>query len=129
MAKKLTHAEYAAKHTEIFARMSANFLATPLPSDWDTWEEEKLDNFLSDNHWQPFEYWDVNDVYGLIDQLTIDVMNLMGLEMSRTKSQEFWAWIDQCPDGVYVNHDSTDDEDEKYIYVFGFAVPKEIADE
>jgi len=83
MKKKLTHAEYAAKHTEIFARMSANFLATPLPSDWDTWEEEKLDNFLSDNHWEPFEYWDVNDVYELIDQLTIDVMNLMGLEMSR----------------------------------------------
>ena len=83
MATKLTHAEYSIKHTEIFARMSANFLATPLPSDWDTWEEEKLDNFISDNHWQPFEYWDVNDVYELIDQLTIDVMNLMGLEMGR----------------------------------------------
>lgn len=83
MAKKLTPAEYAIKHTEIFARMSANFLATPLPSDWDTWNEEKLYNFLSDNHWEPFEYWNVNDVYELIDQLTIDVMNLMGLEMSR----------------------------------------------
>ena len=59
------------------------FIATPLPSDWDTWEEEKLDNFISDNYWEPFEYWDVNDVYELIDQLTIDVMNLMGLEMSR----------------------------------------------
>ena len=81
MATKLTHAEYAAKHTEIFARMSANFLATPLPSDWDTWNEEKLDDFLRDNHWAPFEYWDVNDVYGLIDGLTIEVMGLMGLEM------------------------------------------------
>ena len=60
MATKLTHAEYSIKHTEIFARMSANFLATPLPSDWDTWEEEKLDNFISDNHWEPFEYWEVN---------------------------------------------------------------------
>ena len=47
-----------------------------------------------------------------------------------TKSQEFWAWIDQCPDGVYVNHDFTDDEgyDQK-IHVFGFAVPKEIDDD
>ena len=42
-----------------------------------------------------------------------------------TKSKEFWAWINQCPDGVYVNHDSTDDEDEQHIYVFGFVVPKE----
>ena len=81
MATKLTHAEYAVKHTEIFARMSANFLATPLPSDWDTWEEEKLDNFISDNHWEPFEYWDAHDVYELIDQLTVDVMDLMGFEM------------------------------------------------
>ena len=46
-----------------------------------------------------------------------------------TKSQEFWAWIDQCPDGVYVNHDFTDDEDDQKIHVFGFAVPKENDDE
>jgi len=43
-----------------------------------------------------------------------------------TKSQEFWAWIDRCPDGVYVYHDFTDDEDDQKIHVFGFAVPKEI---
>jgi hypothetical protein len=42
-----------------------------------------------------------------------------------TKSQKFWAWINQCPDGVYVNHDFTDDEDDQKIHVFGFAVPKE----
>ena len=42
-----------------------------------------------------------------------------------TKSQEFWAWIDQCPDGVYAYHDFTDDEDTQKIHVFGFAVPKE----
>ncbi len=83
MKKKLTHAEYAAKHTEIFACMSAHFLADRLPNDWDTWEEEKLDNFLSDNHWEPLEYWDVNEVYSMIDAITIDVMNLMGLEMGR----------------------------------------------
>ena len=83
MATKLTHAEYAAKHTEIFACMSAHFLADRLPNDWDTWEEEKLDNFLSDNHWEPLEYWDVNEVYSMIDAITIDVMNLMGLEMGK----------------------------------------------
>ena len=46
MTTKLTHAEYAAKHTEIFACMSAHFLADRLPNDWDTWNEEKLDDFL-----------------------------------------------------------------------------------
>ena len=82
MKKKLTHAEYAAKHTEIFACMSAHFLADRLPNDWDTWNEEKLDDFLRDNYWAPFEYWDGNDVYELIHGLTIEVMGLMGLEMS-----------------------------------------------
>lgn len=42
-----------------------------------------------------------------------------------TISKEFWEWIDQCPDGVYINHDHTDDDDDQLIYVFGFAVPKE----
>ena len=81
MSIKLTHAEYAAKHTEIFARMSGHLLASHLPNNWDEWNEERLDQFLSDNHWEPFEYYDVNDVYGMIDALTIDVMNLMGLEI------------------------------------------------
>jgi hypothetical protein len=46
-----------------------------------------------------------------------------------TKSQEFWAWIDKCPDGVYAYHDFTDDEDTQKIHVFGFVVPKENDDD
>ena len=41
----------------------------------------------------------------------------------------FWEWIDQCPHGVYPHHDSTDDEGEHKIYVFGFAVRQEDEDE
>lgn len=42
-----------------------------------------------------------------------------------TKDEEFWNWIMQCPHGVFENHESTDDEGDHTIYVFGFAVPKE----
>jgi hypothetical protein len=42
-----------------------------------------------------------------------------------TKAQEIWAWINQCPNGVYAHHDFTDDEDTQKIHVFEFAVPKE----
>ena len=45
-----------------------------------------------------------------------------------TKQEEFWNWIDTCPDHVFVNHDSTDDEDDTVIYVFGFAVKRESED-
>ena len=77
----MTHEEYADNHTKIFARMSGHFLTTHLPEDWDTWNEEKLDQFFSDHAWEPLEYWPVNDVFELIDNLTIDVMNLMGMEI------------------------------------------------
>jgi len=77
----MTHAEYADNHTKIFARMSGHFLTSHLPEDWDTWNEEKLDQFFSDHAWEPLEYWGVNDVFELIDNLTIDVMTLMGMEI------------------------------------------------
>jgi hypothetical protein len=47
-------------------------------------------------------------------------------ENNRTIDQRFWDWVDDCPTGVYVNHDFTDDEDNQKIYVFGFAVPKKL---
>ena len=45
-----------------------------------------------------------------------------------TKSEKFWEWISECPDGVYAHHDFTDDEDKQKVHVFGFAVPKETDD-
>jgi len=71
-----------AKMTEeqIFARMSGHFLCQHLPDDWADWPEEKLDKFFEDNAWEPLEHWPVNDVYELIDSLTRDVMNLMGVD-------------------------------------------------
>lgn len=73
MTDKLTY-------EKVFARMSGHFLAAHLPDDWNEWEEEKLDQYMIDNHWEPLEYWEVNDVYGMIDALAIDVLNLMGVD-------------------------------------------------
>ena len=65
---------------QIFARLSGHFLCQHLPDDWADWPEEKLDKFFEDNAWEPLEYWPVNDVYELIDCVTRDVMNLMGVD-------------------------------------------------
>jgi len=43
---------------------------------------------------------------------------------SKTTNEQFWEWISQCPDQVYVNHDYSDDEACETTYVFGFVVPK-----
>ena len=72
--------EFFEEYTKIFARLSGHFLCQHLPDDWADWPEEKLDKFFEDNTWEPLEYWPVNDVYELIDSLTRDVMNLMGVD-------------------------------------------------
>ena len=67
-------------YEKIFARLSGHFLCQHLPDDWADWPDEKLDKFFEDNAWEPLEYWDVHDVYELIDSLTVDVMDLMSKE-------------------------------------------------
>ena len=42
--------------------------------------EDASIKFFEDNAWEPLDYWPVNDVYELIDGLTRDVMNLMGVD-------------------------------------------------
>lgn len=67
-------------YEKIFARMSGHFLCKQLPDDWNDWPEEKLDKFFEDNEWEALEYWDINAVYGMIDAVTVDVIDLMSKE-------------------------------------------------
>ena len=64
-------------YSKVFAIMSGNFLTEHLPFDWAEWEEEKLQQFFEDNVWEPFEYYDWNDVYENIDICTRDVIELL----------------------------------------------------
>ena len=62
---------------KVFAKMSGNFLTERLPDDWDSWSDKKLKKFFSENSWQPFERWDFEEVFDLIDNATDDVMELL----------------------------------------------------
>lgn len=59
----------------IFA--SGTFLCEAFPADFHTWEEEKLDKYIKDNIWEPFEYYSANQVYDLIDTLATHVAMYM----------------------------------------------------
>ncbi len=52
---------------------SSHFLTEQLPPDYDMWEEEKLDKFLTDNAWEFFEYCDPNFIWEQIDSLAWSV--------------------------------------------------------
>ena len=83
--------------------------------------------------WAVFESEEIYDACAdALDELAAKsrmVITVNVDEQEPTKAEAFWQWIDECPKGVYVNHDFTDDEDNQKIHVFGFAVPKEGEDE
>ena len=65
------------QYEKLFIRLSGHFLAVHLPDDFFTYEEEDQMQFIADHAWQPFEDYQPEDVYDLIDSLTGDVMRLM----------------------------------------------------
>jgi hypothetical protein len=65
------------QYEKLFIRLSGHFLAVHLPDDFFTYEEEDQMQFIEDHAWQPFEDFQPEDVYDLIDNLTEDVMRLM----------------------------------------------------
>jgi hypothetical protein len=48
---------------------SAFYLTEHLPEDSLTWEEKKLDKFLEDHAWEPFEYYSANQIWENIESL------------------------------------------------------------
>lgn len=37
---------------------SGQFLTEPFPDDYEQWSNEKLDDFIDDHKWEPFEDYD-----------------------------------------------------------------------
>ena len=64
---------------------SAHYLAEQLPEEYVDWEEQKLDDFLRDNVWQPFEYYDVNFVWECIIGLAYDFRETLNNKIKKDK--------------------------------------------
>jgi hypothetical protein len=55
--------------TDYHQLASSFYLCETLPDDWDDWDEETYDAFLTDNAWEPFEHSDPYDIHEHIDNL------------------------------------------------------------
>ena len=44
---------------------SGQFLTEPFPDDYEQWSNEKLDDFIDDHKWEPFEDYDPSFIWGL----------------------------------------------------------------
>jgi len=51
---------------------SGHYLTEHLPEEYDDWEEEKLDEYLTSNAWQPFEYDEADSIWEFITGLAYD---------------------------------------------------------
>ena len=52
---------------KLFCSMSAHFLTEELPVEAIDWEHEKVEEFVDENRWEPFEYWDTENIVEVID--------------------------------------------------------------
>ena len=52
---------------------SSHYLCESLPNNFTNWSEKKLDKFIVNNAWQPFEYWSAEDMWENIQRLASDM--------------------------------------------------------
>ena len=48
---------------------SGNYLTEYLPEDWHTWNSKKADKFVKENAWEPFEYYNAEEIWQQISQM------------------------------------------------------------
>ena len=48
---------------------SGQFLTEPFPDDYEQWSNEKLDDFIDDHKWEPFEDYDPSFIWEQIEHL------------------------------------------------------------
>jgi len=49
--------------------MSGNFLTEEIPLNWQDMEEDDLNEFILDHVSAPYENWDIEDIWTLIEQV------------------------------------------------------------
>ena len=52
---------------ELFQSLSGNFLCQEVPDNWENLDEEKQDQFVRENIWQPLEHYSSSEIIELIE--------------------------------------------------------------
>ena len=70
---------------------SSHYLCESLPNNFTNWSEKKLDKFIVDNAWQPFEYDPPERVWELIQRLASDMRAYVTKEKPKETTQKEWV--------------------------------------
>jgi hypothetical protein len=63
-------------YTDSIERAAGHYLCDPLPENWMDLAEDKLHAHLENYAWEPFEYYDGDKLWGLIDELAVDFRHI-----------------------------------------------------
>ena len=69
---------------------SSHYLCESLPNNFRKWGEKKLDKFIVDNAWQPFEYEEAERMWELIQRLASDMRDYITNEKPKDITQKEW---------------------------------------
>ena len=69
---------------------SSHYLCESLPNNFTNWNDKKLDKFIVDNAWQPFEYEEPKRMWELIQRLASDMRDYITNEKPKDITQKEW---------------------------------------
>ena len=65
-------------------RAAGYYLCDSLPEDWMDMDEDKLHAHLEIYAWEPFEHYDGDKIWGLIDELAADFRYIANIASQKT---------------------------------------------
>ena len=64
-------------YPKLFAKMSGHFLIQELPDNWDDiLTDDDVEEWFTENTWQPFEWHEGDEVYDMVKRLTDEVWDI-----------------------------------------------------
>jgi len=65
-------------------RAAGYYLCDDLPEDWMDIDKDKLYTYIEMYAWEPFEYYDGDKLWGLIDELAADFRYIANIASQKT---------------------------------------------
>ena len=62
--------------TQAYINASRFYLTDELPADLFELKEQEILDFISQSKWEPFEYWNPQDIWELIEGLAIEMIDI-----------------------------------------------------
>ena len=71
------------ERNELFAAISGHYLTKQLPPQWAYYDDDRLEEWFKEYALELYEYWDWQDVYAQIEEVTHTVTEFMAKEKSQ----------------------------------------------